>query len=158
MFTTNATSHTINCSWNRTTDSFQVKMERAAAVAAFFTALRQFPFYLYPNRGHSGPLTVFIDLFAFAIIYVCDCFSFCFFLFSLFWFVLLLLYHFFFMLNVHHICWFVCIERALLLRLQSIFFAFFVSHLRLQCQCIACICNSFVQKCWHSFIWFIILF
>lgn len=70
-------------------------MERAAAVAAFFAALRQFPFYLYPNRGHSGPLTVFIDLFAFAVIYVCDCFSFCFFLFSLFWFVLLLLYHFF---------------------------------------------------------------
>lgn len=42
----------------------------------FSATLSQFPFYLYPNRAYSGPLTVFIDLFAFVIIYVFDSFFF----------------------------------------------------------------------------------
>lgn len=63
----------------------------------FFATLRQFPFYLYPNRGHSGPLTVFIDLFAFVIIYVCDCFSFFFSsVFALLVCFIIVLYHYFF--------------------------------------------------------------
>lgn len=103
----------------------------------FFAALRQFPFYLYPNRGHSGLLTVFIDLFAFAIIYVCDCFSFCFFsVFALLVCFISIVPLFSFALSAHCCC-----------GCNRYIFAFFVSHSRLQCRCIACICNSFVQKC-----------
>lgn len=65
--------------WIRTTDLFQVKMEWAAAAAVllFFVTFRQFPFYLYPNRGYSGPPDSFYRFICLRNnLCVCDCFFF----------------------------------------------------------------------------------